>query len=301
MKSKDKIHPAHIVEIVTPKKFLLNGLWFGPYTKSGKPKKPKRVIIWVHGLTSSAFSRLPIVRELISRGTAVLTFSNRGHDVISRLPRIDGTKGALMGKAHEVFTECVDDIQGAIDFVRRAGGRQIYLAGHSTGCQKSIYWASKKKTRGIAGIILLAPLSDYADAATFDSGGRLARATRMARALVRGGKPHQLLPYVLWPGIADAQRFLSLHTPDSIEQSIFPYFDTKRKPKIFASIRKPVLVLLAEKDEYADRPAKKIAAWFKEHARSRRFELKIVPGVGHSFKGAEKQVADHIKGFVNSL
>ena len=291
--------PAHVIEIVTPKKFLLNGLWFGPYMKSGKPKKPKRVIIWVHGLTSSAFSRLPIVKELMSHDTAVLTFSNRGHDVISRLPRADGTKSALMGKAHELFTECVDDIQGAINFVRRTGARQVYLAGHSTGCQKSVYWAHKKKARGVAGIILLAPLSDYADAATFDKGGRLARATRMARALVRAGKRHQLLPYEIWPGVADAQRFLSLHTPDSIEQSIFSYFDEKKKSKIFSSVRKPIFVLFADKDEYADRPAKDIADWFARNTKSKRLKMQIIPAVKHNFKGAEKLVARHITGFVN--
>ena len=169
--------PAHVVEIITPKRFVLNGLWFGPYSAKatkGTAKKPKRVIVWMHGLGSSVFSKLGII-ELLARGdTAVLAFNNRGHDVVSKSAR--GKKYIIAGAAHEVFTDCVDDIQGAINFVKKQGVRDIYLVGHSTGCQKSIYWAHKKKGKGIKGIILLAPLSDYSVALRDDKNGRLAGA-----------------------------------------------------------------------------------------------------------------------------
>src|SRR5258708_1138155 len=126
---------CHVIEIVTPKKVHLNGLWFGP-------KRPKRAVLWVHGLGSSTFSKLSIFDNLIDKSTAVLPFNNRGHDKVSststgRSKRIRG------GAAHEVFTECVDDIEGAINFAKKNGVKEIYLAGHSTGCQKSAYWAVK--------------------------------------------------------------------------------------------------------------------------------------------------------------
>src|ERR1700722_3607606 len=150
--------PAYVVQITTPKKYVLNGLWFGP-------KKPKRVVIWVHGLGSSMFSKLNLIRAIVDPHTAVLAFNNRGFERVAQIRRTADSKSKrlLAGAAHERFVDCVDDIQGAVNFVRKRKVKSIYLAGHSTGCQKSIYWASKKG-KNVKGIILLAPVSDYAGA-----------------------------------------------------------------------------------------------------------------------------------------
>src|SRR3989344_3289855 len=101
--------PCFAIEIVTPKKVRLKGLWLGP-------KKTKRVIVWVHGIGSSMFSKLYTPEKLADSKTAVLVFNNRGHDKVSRIASTNETHiGAteLGGGASEVFTECVDDIQGA--------------------------------------------------------------------------------------------------------------------------------------------------------------------------------------------
>jgi len=291
-------------DIKTPKGFLLRGLWFGP-------KKPEQLIIWVHGLSSSAFSMLHVVGELADSTTAVMTFNNRGAEKVIDV-RKEGKKAKSLraGSAHEVFTQCVDDIEGAINYARRKGIKNIYLAGHSTGCQKSVYWASKKSGgRGVKGIILLAPVSDYAAAVKFDRGGELARLTKLARKLVREGKKHQLMPSVLSDGsLNDAQRFLSLNTPDSIETT-FPYEQKGKRPRVLQAVKKPVLVLWAAEDEYADRPAGEIARWFDQNIKSKH-KVVVVPGARHSFsakggsasggKGAEKRVAREIKAFLNA-
>ena len=137
---------AGVVEIVTPKGVLLNGLWFGP-------AKPKCVVVWVHGLASSLWSRHSLIQKLIDANTAVLMFNNRGHDTISRVSTEKKRVGHA-GGAHEVFTECVDDIDGAVKFAQKQGVKNVYLAGHSTGCQKSIYWAHKRASKGVKGIML---------------------------------------------------------------------------------------------------------------------------------------------------
>ena len=281
-----------IDDITTPKGYSLRGLWFGP-------KKPRRLIIWVHGLSSSTFSMLHVVRELADGKTAVLTFNNRGAEKIIDV-RKEGKKAKSLraGSAHEVFTECVDDIQGAINFARKNGVKKIYLAGHSTGCQKSIYWAYVKKGIGIKGIILLAPVSDYAGALAKYGKNKLEKAAAYARRLVKRGKPDELLPRSVWSEeLNDAQRFLSLYTPDSIEE-IFSYAQPKKNPRVFKSVSTPILAMLAAEDEFADRPAPELAAWFEKHSRSKRFKSAVIPAVHHGFKGAERKVAKIIKEFI---
>src|SRR3989344_3012142 len=284
-----------VIEVITPKKFVLNGLWFGP-------RRPKRAIVWVHGLGSSAFRQLGIVERLVDKNTAVITFNNRGFGTINSVKRRIGntSKSISVGTAHEIFTDSVDDIQGAIDFVRRAGVKNIYLAGHSTGCQKSIYWASKKGGRGVKGIILLAPISDYSTHIMLQGKRRVARATIVARALVRGGKKHEMLPAHIWYQEFDAQRFLSLSTPDSVEE-IFSYAQPKKNPRILKTVKVPLLVLLGEKDEYGDRPAEGIAEWFKMHVQARKSDIRIIPGAPHSFADSEQRVATTMRRWIASL
>ncbi len=288
------MRPAHVIEIITPKKFVLDGLWFGP-------KKAKRAIIVIHGLTSSAFSLQHVVGALVGKDTAVITFNNRGFksvvDIKQRLSKKE-TKWHTAGSAHEVFTECIDDIQGVVNFAKKVGVKNIYLAGHSTGCQKSIYWASKTGGRGVKGIILLAPLSDYACEKYADKSGRMKKATALARALVNAKKPHELLPRWASPiMLLDAQRYLSLYTPDSAEE-IFTYGQPGKKPKTYQSIKLPVLVLFADKDEHSDRPAEKLVEWFAQNTGSRYFRAGIVPKVRHSFRGGESRVAQLVRQWI---
>ncbi|MCL4437611.1 alpha/beta fold hydrolase [Patescibacteria group bacterium] len=290
-------YPCFQIEIITPKKIQLDGLWFGP-------AHSKRVIIFVHGLASTAF-KTKMARSWVSQSAAVITFGNRGHDKITSVRKIlknrRGYKSILAGEAHEVFTDCADDIQGAVNFAKKRGAKDIYLAGHSTGCQKITYWASRKNNqRQVKGLILLAPLSDYSIALAFDKNGKLGRAVKFARALVKKGKKHELMPKDLWSDPLDAQRFLSLSTPNSAEE-IFSYAQPKKYPRIFKAVKLPVMAILAEKDEYADRSAEKIANWLKKHSASKKISIRTIPEVGHSFHGAEKTILIYVKNWIKSI
>ena len=114
--------------------------------------------------------------------------------------------------------------------------KEIYLAGHSTGCQKSVYYAIKKADRAVKGLILLAPISDYAAERMRNTKGTLLRATTVAQKLVKAGKKHDLLPKNVWHGVIDAQRFLSLYTPTSAEE-IFSYAQPKKNPSVLKKVK----------------------------------------------------------------
>ena len=285
--------PANVIEIVTPKNFVLNGLWFGPL-------QPKRVIIFVHGLFSSAFSSslVSIVNALIDDETAAITFSNRGHDTVADVKQRVGMerKYHRFGTAHEVFEDCIDDIEGAMRVARKEGAKNIYLAGHSTGCQKIAYFTSKARNKP-RGLILLGPLSDYASERKKP---KLRHAAALAKRMVKAEKSHELLPEDAWSHYVDAQRFLSLYAADSVEE-IFSYSQPNKRPKTYQSIQIPVLALFAGDDEYAERPARKLVEWFKENSQSKKFEAKIIERVGHSFSGGEEQVVLAIYKWIKNI
>ncbi|MBP9757528.1 MAG: alpha/beta fold hydrolase [Candidatus Pacebacteria bacterium] len=286
---------VHLADIVTPKKLMLNGVWYGP-------KKARRVVILVHGLGGNMLNSFAssMAAVLTNSDTAVLSFNNRGHGLVSKAYKEapKSTKGyerITAGSVHEVFEDCVDDIDGAVKYARAHGAKEVYLAGHSTGCQKSVYWAYKRKSAGVKGIILLAPISDYAGMRMEVGDKAITRALSVAQKFVKAKKKHQLLPANVWHSMIDAQRFISLYSRKGNEE-IFPYWDEKRIPKALRAVRVPVLVLLAENDEYADRKAEELHDWFIREIYSG--EVAIIPKVAHSFYTGEKMAASRIAAFM---
>ncbi len=289
------MQPVHLADIETPKKFKLDGVWYGP-------KKAKRVVILVHGLGGNMLNAFAsqCAAVITNNDTAVLSFNNRGHGLVSKAyksaPKTKkGYVRITAGSVHEVFEDCVDDIDGAVQYARAHGGKEVYLAGHSTGCQKSIYWASKRKSAGVKGIILFAPISDYAGMRMEVGDKAIRKALASAQKLVSANKKHHLLPPSVWPSMIDAQRFISLYSKGGNEE-IFPYWDVMRIPKTLRSVKVPILVVLAEKDEYADRNAQELHNWFMQQIYTG--EVIVIPSVGHSFHTGEKEVAKKVDSFM---
>ncbi len=284
------------MRIETPEGILLDGLWFGP-------QNPKRTFIFIHGLGADVFSGQDLLIPLLDSESAALFFNNRGHDGITRIDKIDkrkrkGRTSIPGGMSHEVFTECIDDIQGAINTALLHGTKEIILVGHSTGSQKAVYYLGSKGKRktenSVTKVILLSPLSDYAGITKEVEKRTLANAQTEAERLVAEGKPHELLPSHFWSYPLDAQRFLSLYTPDSPEE-IFSYAQPKKKPLTLQRVKSKIVVILGEKDEYRDRPVKFIAKWFEKMLQKQNARIFTIPNAGHSFTEYEDKVVTLIR------
>jgi alpha-beta hydrolase superfamily lysophospholipase len=267
------------IKIITPKKFMFNGLYFGE-------PGAKNILVYLHGLSGTMFSHIELFRKIVSKDTAVLSFSNRGSGLVSWVRQLDrtaprGFRKVLAGMAHEVFTDCVDDIEGAIKTAKELGCKNIYLLGHSTGCQKSVYYLAKKPQAKVKGAILMAPTSDFADIIANTEKKIYNRAVAYARKMCAEGRAHDLLPKNIWPEMVDAQRFLSLFTPESSEE-IFTYA-SDQKPRLMQRVKRPLLAVLAEQDEYMERPIESLAGWFSDSLKKQAHSLAVIKGARHDF------------------
>lgn len=283
------------VDVITPKSYQLRGVWVGA-------PKPKRVFIFIHGLTSDLFSGKTIF-GLAEGDSSVLSFNNRGYGIVSKIKHLNpdkpkGYESELAGTAHEVFEDCIDDLEGAVQFCHDRGVHEVYLVGHSTGCQKSIFYLSKTKNKQkVSGVVLLCPLSDYAAVPLAVDKAQYEKALEYSRREVKEGRLHTLLSEEYWPSeLIDAQRFLSLYTPESSEE-IFTYSHDK-EPKAFQSVEVPMLVVLAEKDEYCDRPTEKLRAWFDRSNVSSKYNSEVIENALHNLKGSEEVVCKQIKNWI---
>ncbi len=283
-----------ITNIETTDGLLLNGLLFGP-------TNPKNIYIYIHGLGGNLFSKNELLKSLVNKDTAVLAFNNRGSGLINFFKIINSQnlkerRSKIIGMAHEVFTDCVYDLEGAINKAKSLKAKNIYLIGHSTGCQKIIYYLYKKPNNKIKKIILLAPMCDFADTYKFTERKILNRALATAKKMVNQGSAHKLLPENIWPGPIDAQRFLSLNTIESAEE-IFTYASGK-KPSVLQKLNKPALIVFAGEDEYADRPMEEISAWFEKTLTGKDIKIKTVADSYHNFADYFKPLSKIINNWI---
>ena len=99
-----------------------------------------RIIIHVHGLNGNFYENrfLDTISKVYTENNyAFLTFNNRGKDYITEMNK--GNEIAIIGGSLERFKECLLDIEGAINWAKDRGYKEIVLEGHSYGCNKVLY------------------------------------------------------------------------------------------------------------------------------------------------------------------
>jgi acetyl esterase/lipase len=265
-----------------------DGVWLDGVVAEPKPR-PRTALVLVHGLGSVFASAPALTRELSTRLNAAaigyFKFNTRGHDVVARGGR------QLAGAAYERFVDCVEDIRTVLAFARTCGYRRVVLAGHSTGANKVLYYASRPRDRRVAGIVLLGPVSDVAAEAARLGWRELRRRVAAVERIARRD-PLGLVPRA-W-GYWSARRYISLYRPGETED-VFPYYRPDARWTALRAVRLPIAAVLGSRDEFLDRPAGEVVAAFRRNAvRARAFTGAVIPGARHNFQRRERELADMI-------
>ena len=279
--------PGDLLVYRTKDGLLMNGLLFRE--RNGN----KAVVISVFGMVSDFFSAprdYALIRELKGCGTDVFLAGNRG--IGSVFPFDKNGKTVFLGTAREKFTDCVLDVGAAVNVAFKIGYRKIILMGHSTGCQKSVYYLYRTKDRRVKGLILLGPAGDY-DVLRRDLKQKLPQAVRIAKNMIKHGKKDEITPR--WVSYYTPQRFLSYAVGTNPEARIFNY-DSEMKE--FRTVKCPILAVFGEKEQWATKPIKEHIKILKNATNSKSFSAAVVKGGDHSFTGKEKGLAKVVTGWV---
>lgn len=277
--------PVHLTKIKTRDGINLDGI----YVKPGR--KSKTALIWVHGLTSNFYSNQTLIRELSilcnKNEVGYFKFNTRGHDLIVRGQK----KRPLLGTLFERFEDCIFDIRAMINFAKSIGYKNIILAGHSTGANKIVYYLYKTGNKRVKGLALLGGLNDITAESKRIGRNNFKRTVRLAKKLA--GKT----PYTFFMSegfLFTPNRYLSLHT-SATPEDVFPYYNPKAEWKELKNIHTPLTVIIGSRDEYLDRPAKKLIDIFRSKAKSTKsFSGIIIKGANHGFYKKEEELAKEI-------
>ena len=299
-----------LVSIVSSDGIRLPGLLYRP------GKDTKKVAIWLHGMgDSGVFYDTKLVNALgdtlAGKGIALLAFNNRGAHNKKSLKLADETlpeedRRYQGGTYYERIADCVHDIDGAAEFLRRQDFSTFYLLGHSTGANKICSYHAQAKNNVFSKYVLAGPGDD----------------TGLFFHELGQKKFWQALGYAAKYAETESQRTMPKYTgmypfstrsawdilnPDG-SYNTFPYYEAVhgrigKKPLFeeYSRIDRPTLVILGEEDEYTAHvggPAR-ASKLFIEHtsnAMLKKTDFALVPGANHSFDGLQeafaRQVAD---------
>lgn len=268
----------------------LYGFWNSVRSKTG--------IIYLHGMTGNLYWRdfVSLLSDTAAKNKiGLLSFGNRGAGIISKFHLKNGEE-MLAGTNLEKFEDCILDIDASVSFMKNRGFKKVFLLGHSTGCQKSVYYMAKKNDGRVAGIILLAPADDY-NIAKRDYGSKVKKLLQLSKKIIASGKGNELMPKYSKGIPYSAQRLNSILDLKRPEARIFNYdLDLEFVKKI----RMPVLAVFGLKEEYAIIKPKKMLEKIKSAACA-PCETLLVKGANHSFKGKEKFVSKEIVNWIKNI
>lgn len=274
----------------------LGGLWSKPKRESSS------AIIYLHGLCGNFYKGSylsDLAKAANTSGYHFLSIEQRGSYIMFKVGRKKGRKWkrVLMGGAIEKFEDCIYDIDGAIKFLKKAGIKNIILAGHSTGCQKITYYQYKKKDNSVKALILLAPADDY------NLNKRtLGRKYKKTMRFIRGNYPKnkdKLIPSTYISQDYSFSRFLSFADLRFPEARIFNYDSNKLKE--FSSVKEPILAIFGSKEEHALKPVKKYMEILQKNTNSRKFDYRIIKNANHGFDDKEKELASSVAAWLKTL
>ncbi len=266
----------------------------------------KKVVIYLHGNGSSSIfygskkhQDLPDI--LNKRGISLLKFNNRGAGVIQNLDMKKGGKveRKSFGMAYEKIKECVEDIDGAIQFLQKLGYKEFYLAGVSTGANKICVYDHYKPMNIFKKYILICGGDDTGIYYSMLGKKKFLKLLDDSKSKIKKGLGEELIKDILPIDVFSYKGFWDIANPDG-DYNTFPFSEAFKGVKIstkplfryFESIQTPSIVIYGEKDEYTWGDIKKVVETLKKYKPD--FTYKVIKGADHGFTGKKKELAKAI-------
>lgn len=276
------------------------------YSMLVKPKaRTKKAILHIHGLGGSFYgsNSIPeISAEAKRKGIAFMSTLTRGSYVIEEFDYRSKDKELLAGSALERFEDCVYDIDGAIGLLQDMGFKKIFLEGHSTGCQKILYYMNSKKAKNkrvVEAVGFIGPIDDH-NYDLYEMGEK--KYEKLVRIAKRAkGKtlflPTETTGYT--EKLIGTERFLSTADLKKPEARAL-YYDGELD--YVARLKKPMFVAFGENDELMKKiSARKAATMLSKAYTGKRFESIILKDTGHTISGKRKELAKALVNFYSSI
>jgi pimeloyl-ACP methyl ester carboxylesterase len=284
------------VQITTTDGLTLPGLFYeAPHSQ--------KAMIYLHGNGSSSVfysddERLELAKSLNKKGISLLMFNNRGAHYIKKLhvTKNGEEESKYFGMAYEKIKECIEDIDGAVAFLKTKEYKTFYLIGESTGANKICVYHFYKPTNEISKYILVSGGDDTGIYYDYLGKKKFYKLLREAEEKIKKHEGEDLIKELLPDEFFSYQAFYDTCNPDG-DYNVFPYVEEIKKIKLSTkplfrhaqSIGKPTLVIYGEKDQYALGGGRKSAEILKKYCPN--FTYENIKDADHALTFHQKEYA----------
>jgi len=285
------------VQIETTDGIILPGLLY-------KANNSKKVAIYLHGNGSASVfysddQKIDLAQALEKKNISLLLFNNRGAHLIKKLTikNPDGTEERKrFGMAYEKIKECVEDIDGAISFLKKRGFNRFYLIGESTGANKICVYHFYKPKNSVTKYILLSGGDDTGIYYDILGKEKFYKLLHEAKRKIKQKEGNEIICELLPDELFAYVGFYDIANPDG-DYNCFPFYESINKVKLskkplfryFKSINKPTLVVYGEKDEYVWGDVTRVVTLLKK--QQPKFHYKIIKDADHGFNNQQQELA----------
>lgn len=260
------------------------------------------LILHIHGMSGDVYfnSFYPMMyNDYPKAGISFLAVEHRGTHTVTLFDRSEEL--ISIGNAHELFEDCVEDIQAWLNKARELGYKNIWLQGHSLGCAKIAYSLSHADLGEIAGVILLSPADMWGEVKHPDELANHQKMLAEAEELVKAGKPRQMLEHKLWGGMEMSAASYLNSFAEGTNTAIFNFYQPELGFPGLDKIKVPVLSFTGTKDSAIApmrEPNEAMQMLDKALINSPRKHQVVYDGANHDFEGFGDQIVAEVINFI---
>lgn len=279
---KNNFITQQMISFSTEDKLILEGCVFGQSIKKDA------CIVHVHGLAGNFYhSNLisPMSQAYSAAGYDLITFNNRGAEHIKKFNKTYGSK-ELIGYTFENFTDCLYDIEAAVQYARQRYSKVI-LQGHSSGCQKIIYSLSRKKL-AVDAVILISPCDDMGLSYQHYGKDRFKEMIEFAKDY-----KETLLPLDFFFDIPISTKTFLSHFGENNKFDVFHYYDDSREFTEISKNKLPTAVFFGQEDLVIN-----LEDIEKVYSNFPNYTFHSITNADHKYRGQENILAQKICDFL---
>ena len=265
------------------------------------------VVVHVHGSFGNFYSN-PFIKSMAqvynAHRISFLSFNLTQHDGIAEAVReIHGlNRWEYVGYSLSDYDSCIDDIEGACNYVRNRENDIIILQGHSLGCNRVLYYINKTKMRYPT--ILLSPTNSYElqrrwiMPETIDH--QISRLSSYVDQNNISFTEHGVkTPDMKIDNIQDTVPFIPISPKALVSLLKNPSMDIINMIDHNHSVLNEAFIYMGDVDEYQTDSLESYYESFNRYFS--KVVFKVIKGGNHSFSDHEKELVESIADWINSI
>ncbi|MCR4330204.1 MAG: alpha/beta hydrolase [Candidatus Roizmanbacteria bacterium] len=291
----------NILHIWTEDNLRLQGVHYDSGSKN-------TCVLCIHGMSGNFIENYfaSVLGDTLSNQNIGFVYGhNRGYNHINDIVKkeADGKfKTVRIGAMYERFEESINDIDAWLNEVKRLGYKKVVLLGHSLGCNKTIYFYSKKQPKDIAGVVLASPPDMVGLFEKTEYQPNHKELLSEAISNIKDGNPRKLVSGTVWDWYQlSSQTYFDLSETKGLVDNL-PVLRSPDKFEELSQINVPILGIMGELDDIAIKTLEEDMDLIASKAeKCPSFTKEFIKGANHTYDQQEEAFAKVVTDWVKKL